>query len=111
MPELPAEPAGASPPSGRTALIKSRRDGRWSDGGRSSGAPTMARPTWKGHISFGLVHIPVSLYTADQRTDISFHLLDSRDSARVRYQRVNEHSGEEVPWDSIVKGYEFSDGN
>jgi DNA end-binding protein Ku len=71
----------------------------------------MPRPTWKGHISFGLVHIPVSLYTADQRTDISFHLLDSRDSARVRYQRVNEHTGEEVPWDQIVKGYEFNDGN
>jgi DNA end-binding protein Ku len=57
------------------------------------------------------VHIPVSLYTADQRTDVSFHLLDSRDSARVRYERVNEHTGEEVPWDNIVKGYEFSDGN
>jgi DNA end-binding protein Ku len=71
----------------------------------------MPRPTWKGHISFGLVHIPVSLYTADQRTDISFHMLDSRNSARVRYERVNEHTGEEVPWDSIVKGYEFSDGN
>jgi len=71
----------------------------------------MPRPTWKGHISFGLVHIPVSLYTADQHTDISFHLLDSRDSARVRYERVNEHTGEEVPWDNIVKGYEFSDGN
>ena len=71
----------------------------------------MPRPTWKGHISFGLVHIPVSLYTADQRTDVSFHQLDSRDSARVRYERVNEHTGEEVPWDSIVKGYEFSDGN
>jgi DNA end-binding protein Ku len=71
----------------------------------------MPRPTWKGHISFGLVHIPVSLYTADQRTDVSFHQLDSRDSARVRYERVNEHTGEEVPWESIVKGYEFSDGN
>jgi DNA end-binding protein Ku len=71
----------------------------------------MPRPTWKGHISFGLVHIPVALYTADQRTDVSFHMLDSRNSARVRYERVNEQTGEEVPWDSIVKGYEFSDGN
>lgn len=71
----------------------------------------MPRPTWKGHISFGLVHIPVSLYSADQRADISFHLMDSRDSARIRYQRVNELTGDEVPWDNIVKGYEYSDGN
>lgn len=71
----------------------------------------MARPTWKGHISFGLVHIPVSLYSADQRVDVSFHMMDSRDSARIRYQRVNELTGDEVPWDNIVKGYEYSDGN
>jgi len=71
----------------------------------------MARPTWKGHISFGLVHIPVSLYSVDQRADVSFHLMDSRDSARIRYQRVNELTGDEVPWDNIVKGYEYSDGN
>lgn len=71
----------------------------------------MARPIWKGHISFGLVNVPVTLFGAENRTDISFHLLDSRDTARVHYQRVNEATGEEVPWDKIVKGFEHSDGN
>jgi DNA end-binding protein Ku len=71
----------------------------------------MARPIWKGHISFGLVNVPVTLFGAENRNDVSFHLLDSRDSARVRYERVNEVTGEEVPWDKIIKGYEYSDGN
>jgi len=71
----------------------------------------MARPTWKGNISFGLVHIPVVLYSGEKRTDLSFHMLDSRDRARVRYERVNEITGEEVPWNEIVKAYEYDDGN
>jgi DNA end-binding protein Ku len=71
----------------------------------------MPRPIWKGHISFGLVNVPVTLFGAENRNDISFHLLDSRDSARVRYERVNEVTGDEVPWDKIIKGYEYSDGN
>jgi DNA end-binding protein Ku len=71
----------------------------------------MARPVWKGNISFGLVSVPVELHSAERRHDISFHLVDSRNSARVRYERVNEETGEEVPWDKIVKGYEYSDGS
>lgn len=71
----------------------------------------MARPIWKRHISFGLVNVPVTLFGAENRTDVSFHLLDSRDTTRAHYQRVNEATGEEVPWDKIVKGYEHSDGN
>ena len=71
----------------------------------------MAKPTWKGNISFGLVHIPVVLYSGEKRADLSFHMLDSRDQARVRYERVNEITGEEVPWDEIVKAYEYEDGN
>jgi DNA end-binding protein Ku len=67
------------------------------------------RPIWKGHISFGLVNIPVTLYPAEQRTDLSFHMLDSRNNARVRYERVNADTGDEVPWDQIVKGYEYDD--
>lgn len=67
------------------------------------------RPIWKGHISFGLVNVPVTLYPAEQRTDLSFHMLDSRNHARVRYERVNADTGEEVPWDAIVKGYEYDD--
>jgi DNA end-binding protein Ku len=64
----------------------------------------MARPIWKGHVSFGPVNVPVVLYSAEQRTDLHFNLLDSRDRARVRYERVNELTGEEVPWNQIVKG-------
>jgi DNA end-binding protein Ku len=71
----------------------------------------MARPVWKGHVSFGLVNVPIVLYPAEQRADVSFHLIDSRNAARVRYERINEETGEEVPWDRIVKGYEYDDGN
>src|SRR3954467_1149745 len=76
-----------------------------------SGAPNMSRPIWKGHISFGLVNVPVVLNSAERRTNISFRMIDSRNSARIRYDRVNEETGEEVPWDKIVKGYEYEDGN
>lgn len=70
----------------------------------------MPRPIWKGHISFGLVNIPVVLYSGEERKgDISFRMLDSRNNARVRYQRVNDVTGEEVPWDQIVKAYETDD--
>jgi DNA end-binding protein Ku len=71
----------------------------------------MARPIWKGQISFGLVNVPVILHSGEQRADINFHLIDSRNSARIRYQRINEETGQEVPWDKVVKGYEYSDNN
>jgi DNA end-binding protein Ku len=71
----------------------------------------MSRPIWKGHISFGLVNVPVVLNSAERRSDLSFRMIDSRNSARIRYERVNEETGEEVPWDKIVKGYEYDDGN
>lgn len=71
----------------------------------------MARPIWKGHITFGLVNVPVVLYSAEQRADVGFKLIDSRNEARVRYERVNEETGEEVPWDKIVKGYEYDGGS
>lgn len=69
------------------------------------------RAIWKGHISFGLVNVPVSLYPAEQRTDLQLHMIDSRNFSRVRYDRVNAETGEEVPWDQIVKGFEYNDGN
>jgi DNA end-binding protein Ku len=71
----------------------------------------MSRPIWKGHISFGLVNVPVVLSAAERRTNLSFRMLDSRNTARIRYERVNEETGEEVPWDKIVKGYEYDNGN
>jgi DNA end-binding protein Ku len=69
----------------------------------------MARPIWKGQISFGLVNIPVTLYGAESRFDLHFQMLDSRNHARVRYERVNEQTGEEVPWNEIVKAFEYDD--
>lgn len=69
------------------------------------------RSIWKGHISFGLVNVPVVLYSAEQRADLQLHLLDSRNFSRVRYERVNAETGEEVPWDQTVKGFEYDDGS
>lgn len=69
------------------------------------------RPIWKGSITFGLVNVPVTLYPAEQRSELRLHMVDSRNHSRVRYERVNADTGEEVPWDRIVKGYEYNDGN
>ena len=69
----------------------------------------MPRVLWKGAISFGLIHVPVGLYSAEDRDDLDFTLLDRRDMAPVRYKRVNQDTGEEVTWDDIVKGYEYED--
>jgi DNA end-binding protein Ku len=70
----------------------------------------MARAIWKGTISFGLVTIPVGLFSAVSATELSFHLLDGRDFSAVHNKRVNEATGEEVPWEAIVKGYQLADG-
>jgi DNA end-binding protein Ku len=71
---------------------------------------TSSNPIWTGHISFGLVAIPVGLYTAVEDRSISFHLLDELDGARIRYRKVNEQTGEEVGLDRIVKGYAVAPG-
>ena len=70
----------------------------------------MPRSIWKGTISFGLVTIPVSLYTAENRRSISFNMLDGRDMSRIQQRRVNATTGEEVPYEEIVKGYEYEKG-
>jgi DNA end-binding protein Ku len=70
----------------------------------------MARAIWKGAIAFGLVNIPVSLSSAESRPDVQFHMVDSKNHARIRYERVNAETGEEVPWDRLVKGYEHDNG-
>jgi len=67
------------------------------------------RSIWKGSIGFGLVSIPVKLYSAIQTSSLDFDMLDSRDHSRIRYQRVNEHTHKEVPYDKIVKGYKLND--
>jgi len=70
----------------------------------------MARSIWKGSIAFGLVNIPVSLTAAESRPDIQLHMVDSKNHSRIRYERVNADTGEEVPWDRLVKGYEHDEG-
>jgi DNA end-binding protein Ku len=76
---------------------------------RQSAGPSR-RAIWTGTIDFGLVTIPVKLLPAETSNNIDFDLLDKRDFARVRYKRVNEKTGDEVPWDEIVKGYEYEKG-
>ena len=70
----------------------------------------MARAIWKGSISFGLVNIPIALYTATRREELKFRLLRKADLSPVNYKRVAEKDGKEVPWDQIVKGYEYEKG-
>ncbi len=70
----------------------------------------MARAIWKGSISFGLVNIPIALYPATRREELKFRLLRKRDLSPVNYKRVAERDGKEVPWDEIVKGYEYEKG-
>lgn len=67
------------------------------------------RSIWKGSLGFGLVSIPVKLYSAVQDSSLDFDMLDSRDHSHIRYQRVNEQTHKEVPFDQIVKGYKLND--
>lgn len=70
------------------------------------------RPIWNGSVSFGLVNIPVRLYSAvNPREGIDLDMLHKADHAPIRYARICRKDGEEVPWDDIVKGYEYRDGD
>src|SRR5688572_16438472 len=68
------------------------------------------RAIWKGAISFGLVNIPIALYSATRSEGLKFRLLRKKDLSPVNYKRVAETDGKEVPWDEIVKGYEYEKG-
>lgn len=68
------------------------------------------RAIWKGSISFGLVNIPIALYPATRAEELKFRLLRAHDMSPVNYKRVAEADGKEVPWDQIVKGYEYEKG-
>jgi len=72
--------------------------------------PLVMRAIWKGSISFGLVNIPIALYPATRKEDLKFRLLRAKDLSPVNYKRVAEKDGKEVPWDQIVKGYEYEKG-
>ena len=67
------------------------------------------RSIWTGSIGFGLVSIPVKLFSAVQETRLDLDMLDSRDHAHIKFQRVNENTKKEVPYDKIVKGYKYDD--
>jgi DNA end-binding protein Ku len=68
------------------------------------------RAIWKGSISFGLVNIPIALYPATRKEELRFRLLRKSDLSPVNYKRMAEKDGKEVPWDQIVKGYEYEKG-
>jgi DNA end-binding protein Ku len=95
-------PGSKGPKRGRS----SGRSKRSKESGSHEGG-SGRRSLWKGAITFGLITIPVGLYSAVEERDIHFHMLDSRDGSRIRYQRVSAASGKEVSRDDIVKGYEF----
>ncbi|MHB8146223.1 MAG: non-homologous end joining protein Ku [Vulcanimicrobiaceae bacterium] len=67
----------------------------------------MARAIWSGAINFGLVTIPVKLFAAIQSNDLSFNMVHAKDGGRIKYERICSVDGKPVPWDEIVKGYEF----
>jgi len=64
---------------------------------------------WNGTLGFGLVNIPIKMYSASESRTIDLDMLDSKDHARIRYQRVNEKTGKEVEWKNIVKGFKMDD--
>lgn len=70
----------------------------------------MARSIWNGTISFGMVNVPIKLYSATESKSISFHEVHMRDGARVEHRRICSKEEREVPYDQIVKGYEIADG-
>jgi DNA end-binding protein Ku len=65
------------------------------------------RAIWTGAIGFGLVNIPVKLFSASQQSDLDLDMLDKKDHARIKFQRVNERTGKEIAWKNIVKGYKY----
>ena len=69
----------------------------------------MARAIWSGAINFGLVSVPVKIFTAVKPKDIAFHQVDEKTGARIRYKRVSDKTGREVPYEKIAKGYEIDD--
>jgi DNA end-binding protein Ku len=70
----------------------------------------MAHAIWSGSINFGLVTIPVKLFTAVRTNDLSFNMLHAKDEGRIRYERICSLENKPVPWDEIVKGYEYEKG-
>ena len=70
----------------------------------------MPQMIWKGHITFGLVSIPVALYPAESRDELDFTLLDKADKSPIGYRKVNKATGKEVPKERITRGFETAKG-
>ena len=68
------------------------------------------RPIWTGSISFGLINIPVKLFSAVQESSLNLDMLDSKDHSNIKFLRVNESTGKEVAYENIVKGYKMDSG-
>lgn len=68
------------------------------------------RPLWKGSISFGLVNIPVKMYTASEDVEFKFKMLHKKDLSEIRYSKICKVEDKEIPWNEIVKGYEYEPG-
>jgi DNA end-binding protein Ku len=68
------------------------------------------RSVWRGAISFGLIYVPVEMYSASREHSLDLHFLDSRDFSPVGYERINKTTGKSVEWEHIVKGYEYEKG-
>src|SRR5437868_7784442 len=65
------------------------------------------RSLWSGSISFGLVNIPIKLYSAIESSSLDLDMLDKKDHSNIKFKRVNEKTGKEVQWGNIVKGYKM----
>jgi DNA end-binding protein Ku len=86
-----------------------RRRSRFRAGGAGD-HPRMARPIWSGTISFGLVSIPVRMFTATSSRELRFHFVDRRDLAPIGYDKVRKDTGEHVDPDDIVRAFEIEKG-
>ncbi len=64
---------------------------------------------WTGSLGFGLVNIPIKMYSAVEETTLDLDMLDKKDHANIKFKRVNEHTGKEVAWENIVRGYKMND--
>src|SRR5215216_124117 len=65
------------------------------------------RAIWTGSIGFGLVNIPIKMYSAVEESSLDLDMLDKKDHSNIRFMRVNENTGKEVTWENIVKGYKM----
>lgn len=69
------------------------------------------RSIWRGALSFGLVHIPIRMYSASKSRELKFKMLHKKDMSEIRYARICKADGKEIPWEDIVKGYEYEKGD